>query len=142
MIRNSRSRSLAFSALFVIGFVALFDRGGNGFQPRCLMITPGRRRVDVTRIGKNAQGCLIRRNDNSLLFASPPEKESDSVEKLFNYDSNNFDNEIDEDVLEEIEMGQPPEWMVMQQVNYADDSANYWLPCMKMSGTNRFSLLL
>jgi hypothetical protein len=105
------------------------------------MLTPGRRRVDVTQIGKNAQGCLIRRNDNSLLFASPPEKESDSVEKLFNYDSNNFDNEIDDDVLEEIEMGQPPEWMVMQQVNYADDSANYWLPCMKMSGTNRFRLL-
>lgn len=88
------------------------------------MLTPGQRRVDVTRIGRNAQGCLTRTNDNSLLFASPSEEESDSVEKLFNYDSNNFDNEIDEDVLEEIELGQPPEWMVMQQVNNIDDSAN------------------
>jgi hypothetical protein len=124
MIRNSRSQSLAFSALFVIGFVALFEREGNGFHPRYLMLTPGQRRVDVTRIGRNAQGCLTRTNDNSLLFASPSEEESDSVEKLFNYDSNNFDNEIDEDVLEEIELGQPPEWMVMQQVNNIDDSAN------------------
>ena len=52
-----------------------------------------------------------------MLRASPRDNESDSVQRLFDYESTNFENEMDEDDLEEIEAGKPAEWMVLQQVN-------------------------
>lgn len=115
-IRDSSSQSLGFAVMFVLGVVALVGREVNAFQSIHLMSIPGQRKVDVGRIGINFQDCFHRANSNSLLFASPSDEESDSVEKLFDYDSSNFESEIDDDDLEEIEMGQPPEWMVMQQM--------------------------
>lgn len=126
MIRNSRPRSIAFSVMIVISLVALVGREVNAFESLYLMSTPGQRKIDGKRIGINNQGRSFRTNHYSLLFGSPSDKDSDSVQKLFDYDGSNFDNEIDTDDLEEIEMGQPPEWMVMQQVS--GHSSIYWIP--------------
>jgi len=95
--------------------VALSAIGGNAFQPIRLESTFGGR-ADAGRIGRNKNFFLVRTNHDSVRYASPSEKESDSVQKLFDYDGNNYDDEIDENDLEEIEAGQPPEWMVMQQL--------------------------
>jgi hypothetical protein len=111
-----------FSLPFVVSLVALYVIVGNAFQPIRLESTFGGR-VGARRIGRNEFFFFVRTNHDSVRYASPSEKESDSVQKLFDYDGNNFDDEIDEIDLEEIEAGQPPEWMVMQQVN--NDEANY-----------------
>jgi hypothetical protein len=110
-----------FSLPFVVSLVALYVIVGNAFQPIRLESTFGGR-VGARRIGRNEFFFFVRTNHDSVRYASPSEKESDSVQKLFDYDGNNFDDEIDEIDLEEIEAGQPPEWMVMQQVN--NDEAN------------------
>lgn len=121
----NRSRSLVFSFYFAIGLAALLiDREGNAFQPMRLTTTPSScrcrcPRFDGTRrIRRSAsQGGLFRTIHCSALFAAPSNnKESDSVEKLFNFDNNNFENEIEEDDMEEIESGQPSQWMIMQQL--------------------------
>lgn len=116
MITQTRFRSLSCSTIIIIGLVALLEKESNAFQAMHSMPTPGWRRVDGTRIGRNTQDRSISANCNSIIFASPPETDSDSVQRLFDYNRKNFDNEIDEDDMEEIELGQPPEWMVMQQL--------------------------
>lgn len=73
--------------------------------------------VDTGRIGLKVGGQFRHAKHNSLRFASPSDEESESVQRLFDYESNNFESEINDEELEEIEMGQPPEWMVMQQVS-------------------------
>ena len=72
--------------------------------------------VGAGRIGLKVGGQFRHAKHNSLRFASPSDEESESVQRLFDYESNNFESEINDEELEEIEMGQPPEWMVMQQV--------------------------
>jgi len=103
---------LPFSVVFVIGLVTMLRGEANAFQTMPMSKT-GRRTGDVRKHGMKFQSWVVRTNP---LFASPEDKESDSVRKLFDYDNSNFGNEIDDDDLEEIEMGQPPEWMVMQQL--------------------------
>ncbi len=113
MSMSRRSQLLLFSVVFVIGLVTLFGGEANAFQTIPVSQT-GRRTGDVRQNGRNLGSWVARGN---RLFALPEDKESDSVQKLFDYDNSNFDTDIDDDDLEEIETGQPPEWMVMQQVN-------------------------
>ena len=120
MSRKRSSQSLVFTAIFVVGLlVALLVEEGYAFALMPMMSAPGRRGGDagVRKVVKDAQRNLFRTNRNIILFASPSEKDSDSVQNLFDFDGRNFDGEIDEDDLEEIESGQPSEWMVMQQVS-------------------------
>ncbi len=120
MVQNRMlSRPTAFSVLFVIGLAAisLADFGANAFQSMHLMPTPTHETVDAGRIVRKNRGQFRPGKHNSLLCASPSDEESESVQRLFEYENSNFESEIGDEELEEIEMGQPPEWMVMQQVN-------------------------
>ena len=113
------SRPTLFSALFVIGLgaISLSDNGVHAFQSAHLMPTSIYQTVDAGRIGLKNRWQFRHGKHNSLVFASPSDDESESVQRLFDYESSNFESEISDEELEELEMGQPPEWMVMQQVN-------------------------
>ena len=122
------SRPTAFSVMTVIGLAMAFltVNEASAFQSISLMSNPMNQAVDAGRIGLKVGGQFRHtKRKNSLRFASPSDEESESVQRLFDYDSNNFESKINEEELEEIEMGQPPEWMVMQQVK-----SPFLLPCM------------
>lgn len=117
MMRNHRFHSFLLSVIFALGLAVLFGVNINAFQKMPLTLKTGSRITAGRKNGMCFRSWAVRTKHNSSLFASPSDEESESVQRLFEYDSSNFDNKLDGDDLEEIELGQPPEWMVMQQVN-------------------------
>jgi len=103
--------------MFVAGLmVTMLGREGRAFQSMQWMPTPRWRRINTLRTGMRPRCGWIRTIYGSGLFVSPSDKDSDSVQNLFDYDGTYVDSEMDEDDLEEIESGMPSEWMVMQQL--------------------------
>jgi len=130
MIRNDRYQSVSFSVIFIVGLVTLFGENGEGFQPRIYsMKMPERQTFHTTQIKRSSRGILLRSSRNPVLFSLPSENESDSVRNLIENNSNNFDNEINEGDLEDIEPGQQrPDWRTMQQVNNMHIPFSYMSP--------------
>ena len=100
-----------------MGLAVLFGVHINAFQRMPLMSKTGSRITACRKNGMRFRNWAARDKHNFPLFASPSDEESESVQRLFDFDNSNFESEIADDDLEEIELGQPPEWMVMQQVN-------------------------